>query len=554
MKRKKEPPDDPTEEEDRANCSTVRCSLTKALKQPALWKPRIEDAVRRTSRMSYLTTLLIDAHLTQLCSENKPVPAIDRHFVYHATAVVCDYPLLRRFPRHMSRVTIRDGKVLERSKPAVTQDGCSVDVSEGRLKLDSRGNVRVKKTAARKKAKTESVWTPVEKWSAEELVLQDGSRFPNFTESPVEVQWKGDPAPDGTWKVRRVTNETVELETGKVFKNPRRHDEIVGLKRTFDQWMRPHVGDVSKLGKGLGHEREELSKDLETRFQMFNQDALGMHQVSYFRAVYGPGPDGKGAMTKKHAAWFAAQVRRFDDFSVPDKYADEWPQKYPQHFGSAEDITASVLRHREEYDRICQVREKGWRTPEGKVRYRYEMLRRIEELDPECRRCRRFTLFPQHRLGRKFITLTNSIVQEIDNACASRGQRQAVCLQDVFDMQLLASNKWVQAEAKRNGQTTGKGAGGVVRTDGIQFQMVREAAEKPMVAQETSCKMDPRLDPRFTDPKQWVGLDPGHTNMFTTVHWVGDRYVSHSVSKRHWDSKTRRKYANKVSTKRKTPG
>ena len=31
---------------------------------------------------------------------------------------------------------------------------------------------------------------------------------------------------------------------------------------------------MSKLGKGPGYEREELSKDLETRFQMFNQDAL----------------------------------------------------------------------------------------------------------------------------------------------------------------------------------------------------------------------------------------------------------------------------------------
>lgn len=172
MKRKKEPPDD----DDRANCSTVRCSLTKALKQPSLWKPRIEDAVRRTSRLSYLTTILIDAHLTQLCSENKPVPAIDRHFVYHATAVVCDYPLLRRFPKQMSRVAIRGGKVVERSKPAVTEDDCSVVVSEGRLQLDARGNIRVKKPDGKKKAKTgrKSTWTPVQKWSEEELV-QDGS-------------------------------------------------------------------------------------------------------------------------------------------------------------------------------------------------------------------------------------------------------------------------------------------------------------------------------------------------------------------------------------------
>ena len=109
------------------------------------------------------------------------MPAIDRHFVYHAT-VVRDYPLLK-IPGQMSRVTIRDGKVLERSKPAVTQDGCSVDVSEGRLKLDSRGNVRVKKPPPGRRPNRERMET-VEKWSAEELVLQDGSRFPNFTESP----------------------------------------------------------------------------------------------------------------------------------------------------------------------------------------------------------------------------------------------------------------------------------------------------------------------------------------------------------------------------------
>ena len=146
MKRKKEPPDDASEEEGRVNSSTVRCSLTKALKNPAVWKPRIEDAVRRTSRLSYLTTLLVNAHLTRLCSEDLPVPVIDRDFVYHASAVVCDYPLLRRFPQTLSELTILRGSVVERSKPAVTQDGCSVVVTkEGDLRLDARRRIFVQK-------------------------------------------------------------------------------------------------------------------------------------------------------------------------------------------------------------------------------------------------------------------------------------------------------------------------------------------------------------------------------------------------------------------------
>ena len=131
---------------------TVRCSLTKALKNPTLWKPRIEDVVRRTSRLSYLTTLLIDAHLTRLCSEDLPIPDIDRDFVYHASGVVCDYPLLRRFPRHLDGVTIRQGSVVQRSKPAVTQNGYLVAVEdEGGLRLDARGRIQVKKLKDTKK-------------------------------------------------------------------------------------------------------------------------------------------------------------------------------------------------------------------------------------------------------------------------------------------------------------------------------------------------------------------------------------------------------------------
>jgi hypothetical protein len=64
---------------------------------------------------------------------------------------------------------------------------------------------------------------------------------------------------------------------------------------------------------------------------------------------------------------------------------------------------------------VCDLEGKGWRTLEGKVRYRFKMLQEIERLDPECTRFRRFHLFPQHRVRRRFITLTNTIVQELED-------------------------------------------------------------------------------------------------------------------------------------------
>ena len=83
-----EPAEPEGEKGEKVRLSTVRCSLTGALIDPES-KPIIEDAVRRTSLISYLTTLLIQAYLTYLCARDRPIPTIDHHFIYHASAVVC---------------------------------------------------------------------------------------------------------------------------------------------------------------------------------------------------------------------------------------------------------------------------------------------------------------------------------------------------------------------------------------------------------------------------------------------------------------------------------
>ena len=80
MKRKKDSPPDELMH------STV-CPLQAACVPPS--KRRIEDAVHRTSKLTYCTALLIDAHLTRLCSEHRPLPQINRDFIYHASGRRC---------------------------------------------------------------------------------------------------------------------------------------------------------------------------------------------------------------------------------------------------------------------------------------------------------------------------------------------------------------------------------------------------------------------------------------------------------------------------------
>ena len=184
-----------------------------------------------------------------------------------------------------------------------------------------------------------------------------------------------------------------------------------------------------------------------------------------------------------------------------------------------------------------------WDPEEGQVPVRDAPADR--GAGPEGRRCRRFTLFPPP-LG-AFITLTTHH-QEIDNACAPRGQRQAVC-SGRLDMQLLASNKWVQAKrsatAKRQARgpevssepryPVPDGPGGGRKANGRPGDQLQDGSE---------------AGPEVHGPQAVGGAGP-RTHEHVHHRPLGRRRVSPFRSDTGF--KTRRKYANKVSTKRKTP-
>ena len=78
----------------------------------------------------------------------------------------------------------------------------------------------------------------------------------------------------------------------------------------------------------------------------------------------------------------------------------------------------------------------------------------------------------------------------------------------------------------------------------MQFQMVRE---KNLTGDHPK-----QPKPSCPETKEgWVGVDPGHTNMFTAVYHEEGVWKHFGVSKRQWDHETLRTRANKVTARRK---
>lgn len=82
--KRKEPPD----KRGQVFHTTLRCSLGGRLRDHK-WRGIFEDAVNRTSRTMYLTTLLINAHFLRLCECGSPLPEkINQTFIYRCSSAV----------------------------------------------------------------------------------------------------------------------------------------------------------------------------------------------------------------------------------------------------------------------------------------------------------------------------------------------------------------------------------------------------------------------------------------------------------------------------------
>ena len=82
--KRKEPPD----KRGQVFHTTLRCSLGGRLRDHK-WRGIFEDAVNRTSRTMYLTTLLINAHFVRLCECGSPLPEkINQTFIYRCSSAV----------------------------------------------------------------------------------------------------------------------------------------------------------------------------------------------------------------------------------------------------------------------------------------------------------------------------------------------------------------------------------------------------------------------------------------------------------------------------------
>ena len=532
----KRPSSDEDEEEDEDEpgfASTVRCGLRPTLKDPAVWEDRIESAVHRASKIGYFTTLLIQTHLTRVCAEGRPVPRIDQSFVHRATAIVCGRSLPPRFSTHLFRGrrlrVLREGSgdtgVVEVPVPVATAVGQEIRVKSvfGSLEVGTSGPLQWIRGGQKGKRTVTAV-------GADTVVtLDDGSAFRNPVERvPVRLLngWAGCDQGAVVWS---ATPDELRFEGGGRCSNPPKFPEAADLLQTFHEYLWDDLRDHLPNDEGLRHVREQLAKEMVVRFKQFGKDALKCHQQSYFRALFGLTPD--------HAKWFASRVRDLSDdpVVVPDGFRSDWLRDYGQHFRSLEDMVDQVEFHREEYNRICRTVEgSDFRTDEGKVRYRYEMLRDIDRLDPDCQKLRRFHLFPMQRVRRQFMPLTNTIIGELAGTLDRKGTTDT--LTTVFDTHKLTNTKWKRPPAKRGGLECGE-TGGMFRTDGVQLQVVRTLRNRPT---EDPNKRQRADHDDLLDPKNWVGIDPGHSNMITAAYWSEDgMYKHYGVSLKQWKVETR---------------
>ena len=261
----------------------------------------------------------------------------------------------------------------------------------------------------------------------------------------------------------------------------------------LETWNHTFKAFEGPSAKGLGQSRNECCRLLVTLFDNYNDTAMACHQKTFFHAKY--------RISKTHARWLAGQVRSLvEEPSIPDQYHEIWSEKYPDSFGGRS-IREVVMDERAVYNQYRQ-------TLQGKVEYRYHMLRTIDELDQERVQYRRFSLFPLHDPGRRFVPVTNSTLKDL---FAANKLGDPKTIHELFDVSEFEVHGWkVQT----------------LRTDGIQLHVVRE--RRIATAANTPKR---RFDCCKSAAPTVVGVDPGYVNVFTAASWSEEHPSFHMSRK-----------------------
>ena len=198
--------------------------------------------------------------------------------------------------------------------------------------------------------------------------------------------------------------------------NPRKiNSQWKELQSTFES-----LG-IKKIvsGKGLSQIRASVGIQMVTDYKNYNEDALKAHQRRYLEAKYG--------LSRTDSLWLVNRIRSpiYQISTVTEKRVKHMKKKYKW---SKEEL---IKKYESEWKEFGPVRaaisaskkvnggskeakkEAAEKVQKEKAKLRFEMLKTIEEKDPNSEKFRRFTLFPVNSLKRKFIRIDKKALQSL---------------------------------------------------------------------------------------------------------------------------------------------